>query len=123
MTPGWYYPLAGVLTGGFVASFASPRPLVFLGAGVVYFGTLLVLDAVIGHKSGLTMTITSAAKVGRQTIALKVAVLLGLVIGVIPKLVFNWGWAPIVAGIALVPAVIVLGRRSEVELARASQPA
>lgn len=122
--PEWYYPVVGVLTGGAIASFAAPWPLATVIGLLLYFLCLLVLDGVIGHRSGLTMNIVRAVRAGRQTIALKLVVTLGLVVGAVPELLFNWGWTPIVAGIAVVPAVILLGRRSDEELlAQAGQPA
>lgn len=123
VTPGWYYPLVAVLTGGTVASFAAPQPLVFMTALILYFLILIVLDSVIGHKSVLTARLSTAAEAGRQAIAPRFLLIIAMVLGVVPKIAFNWDWAPIVAGLAVVPAMIVLGRRSDQELrARASQP-
>lgn len=110
VTPWWYHPVLGVLLGGLFAAQALPTPGVLLALPVYGVGVGLLVTA-YRRRTGLWISGLHPAA-PRRYVVLLVAVLLGLfVAGTALQRGVGITAAPVVAGILVVPLVVVVGRR------------
>jgi hypothetical protein len=109
-TPWWYHPILGVLVGALVVAQAAST-VVKIPVLVVFFVGLALLVRAYQQVTGVWVGGLRRGPAGRITIALASVYLAAVFVGLLAG-----GWWAVGAGVVVVPATIVLGRRFDVEL-------
>lgn len=124
-TPWWYHPALGLLTGGLVAAFGwwaaspwAPSALVLLVPLGLFAVGMAALNGAHPGPTGLPVGGFRSSWTG-PSIAWKLTAMVAIIVTYIFGWLFGWAWVPIVAGAALVPAAMLIGRWYDADLRRA----
>lgn len=110
ITPWWYHPAFALLVGAFVASFAFDSTLVTCIALGLYLGGISALMNAYRRKTGVWVNGWRAGRASR--LGVLIGVLTGVaIVGSVVLANLGVEIAPVLAGVLLVPALVLLGRR------------
>lgn len=118
VTPWWYHPILGLLAGAFVVAYTIGGIAVMITAALVFFLGIGILMGSYKKQTGVWINGLKAGKASRWTVPLALIMIAGMGGAYYLHAEHGLDWPAWVAGVIVLVAVNVFGRRFDIALRR-----